>query len=580
MADQTTSAPAGSRRFWITVLCFVLANSAIWVAYDRWWGSRSTTVLKVKQFLPGDGSEVDPNAAFTWAFNTELSPLKKGAPAPAKFSPPLEGRWEISDGQTLRFVPKQPLRGATAYMATLVPESIRGRDGALLSHPFTATVHTAPLRLENVRQLAVDENDRILLEFAFNDAVLPADLNRFASLRGPHGEPISFETAGSVAGTTLRVRTNTVTQLLDQNGKFVEAILKKGICGTQGPLGLEADQVRQVEIGVERVLTEARGYSPSQGDPFITLSCNNPIDLAALRQVLSIEPTVAFTLERSYHDITVHGPFVPGTRYIVKVAKAPQDLAPNVPRPKTIGVQIPDRDPGIWFEHQEGYLGSQGNRTVLAHVVNYSHVRLRINRVYDSNLVEWRNADSRRSQNPIDYGQRVAIRDFRFSSEKNKEQALRLSLDDLLPAGEFRDGVYELAMGAVDPRISRSSDATDDDEERLIDHTTALVTLSDIGLSAKSGRQGVTIWAASLSSAKPIQGVRARVYSNKNQLLGQVITDADGLGQLKITPASGENPTVIVADQPASEVENGSSDARTGWRLAEFDLARPAKRSD
>src|SRR6185437_6771990 len=134
--------------------------------------------------------------------------------------------------------------------------------------------------------------------------------------------------------------------------------------------------------------------------------------------------------------VTVHGSFLPGTRYVIKVAKAPTGLGADVPRPKTLGVQIPDRAPGISFSHQEGYLGSQGNRTVLAHVMNYSHVRLRINRVYDSNLVEWRNAYSRGSQNPIDYGQRVAVRDFHFSSGKNQEQALRLSLDDLLPAGE------------------------------------------------------------------------------------------------------------------------------------------------
>ena len=566
MADQTTSAPAGSRRFWITVLCFALANSAVWVAYDRWWGSRSTTLLKVKQFLPGDGSEVDPNAAFAWVFNTELSPLKKGAPAPAKFSPALEGRWEISDGQTLRFIPKQPLRGATSYTATLVAEAIRARDGALLSHPFAATVHTAPLRLENVRQVAVDENDRILLEFAFNDAVLPADLNRFASLRGPQGEPIHFDIAGNAAGTTLRVRTDPVTQLLDQNGKFLDVVLKKGICGGQGPLGLEADQVRQVGIGSERVLTGARGFSPSQGDPFINLSCNNPVDLAALRQVLSIEPAIPFTLERNYHEVTVRAPFVPGARYVIRVAKEPPGQAGEVPRPKTIGVQIPDRNPGLWFDHQEGYLGSQGNRTVLAHVMNYSHVRLQINRVYDSNLVEWRNADSRGSQNPINYGQRVTLRDFHFSSEKNKEQVLRLSLDDLLPAGEFRDGVYQLVLGAVDPRISQASDSAEDDNDGWIDRTTALVTMSDIGLSAKTGRQGVTIWATSLSTAKPIQGVRARVYSNKNQLLGQIITDADGLGQLKVSPANGENPTVVVADQVASEIQSGSSNASTSWR--------------
>ena len=45
-----------------------------------------------------------------------------------------------------------------------------------------------------------------------------------------------------------------------------------------------------------------------------------------------------------------------------------------------------------WFEHAEGYLGAQGNRTLLAHAINVGELHVSVTRMYDNNLVTWRNA--------------------------------------------------------------------------------------------------------------------------------------------------------------------------------------------
>ena len=60
-----------------------------------------------------------------------------------------------------------------------------------------------------------------------------------------------------------------------------------------------------------------------------------------------------------------------------------------------LSASVPDRQPSLWFEHEEGYLGSAGNRTLTAHAVNVPDLRVTITRMYDGNLVEWRNSGRR-----------------------------------------------------------------------------------------------------------------------------------------------------------------------------------------
>src|SRR5207248_2473919 len=143
-----------------------------------------------------------------------------------------------------------------------------------------------------------------------------------------------------------------------------------------------------------------------------------------------------------------------------------------------------------------------GNRTLMAHAVNEHDLRVTVTRVYDNNLVAWRNSANRYNwQNSDPYSRPVATRDIKLAADKNKQQDVRLSLDELLPADAPRDGVYHLALGAA----STASDDSEDAGYGGYHHgrygrpvTSAMVTLSDIGLTAKRGRTFVSVWATSL----------------------------------------------------------------------------------
>ena len=219
-------------------------------------------------------------------------------------------------------------------------------------------------------------------------------------------------------------------------------------------------------------------------------------------------------------------------------------------------------------------------------------LRATVTRVYDNNLVAWRNDGRRGYWRSLDaFSRPVAVHDIHLPTRKNEKQDIRLSLDELLPADEARDGVYCIALSAVQPGSPRprwtEDDADDDSNDSGYSYggASTLVTLSDIGLTAKQGKDGILVWATSLRTAKPLNGVHARIFSNKSQLLGEAITNASGLATIVPMPAGpGEKPAVVIADQPASvEVREEDSDpardaqARKASRI--WPRAKPSARA-
>jgi uncharacterized protein YfaS (alpha-2-macroglobulin family) len=325
------------------------------------------------------------------------------------------------------------------------------------------------------------------------------------------------------------------------------------------------------------------------------------VALGTAKQVVSVEPAVAFILQSNWRGVVLTGDFEPGRRYAVKVAQPPSGADANkFPRADTFSVLFPDRQSGAWFEHAEGYLGSAGNRTLLAHAVNLSSVKLQVHRVYDNNLVAWRNAGrSYRWRDPTPYAAPIATRKLEVAGQRNKVQDLRIALDELLPAGLSRDGVYRVILqtqdvGSVEETLghrgwSRYGDFDDYDDDGG-QTSSALVSLSDIALTAKQSRQSLVAWAVSLSTARPLSGVRVRAFSNKNQPLGEAITNGDGLATIEeIHPAQGEMAAVLLADFPGSPVAAVADqnprgltwlDLRSGnWGFGDSDLAgRPYQR--
>ena len=99
--------------------------------------------------------------------------------------------------------------------------------------------------------------------------------------------------------------------------------------------------------------------------------------------------------------------------------------------------------------------------------------------------------------------------------ELNKETITSFPVDEALP--NRKPGVY--VMTAVAP----GSRAEEWDAK-----ATQWFVVSDIGLSSFAGVDGLTVFARSLGTAKPMEGVSLKLLAKNNDLLGESITDAIG----------------------------------------------------
>ena len=335
--------------------------------------------------------------------------------------------------------------------------------------------------------------------------------------------------------------------------------LSSGLAGLSGPLGIADDQTVSVTLNRRLTATGIEASAPAHGQPELRISFNNPIDIATVKEVLSIDPAIAFTCStNSDSQVVLTGDFKPETRYTVILAAGPAGAdVSRYPRPARLAAFVGDRERAVWFDNDEGYLSTKGNRTLIAHAVNVDQVHLTVTRVYDDNLVAWRNASARRRWTDISSFDRPLVeRTMHLPAQKNVQHDLPIELDDLLPADGQRDGVYRVSV-AMDRKNTGADEETDDDDESIGSNTSSLVTLSDIGLTAKQTQDGLVVWAVSLRSAEPMAGVRARVYSDKNQLLGEATTGKDGIATIQhVQPATGESAAVVLADQlPPVKVE-------------------------
>ncbi|RME51524.1 MAG: hypothetical protein D6790_19855, partial [Caldilineae bacterium] len=107
----------------------------------------SPAPLAVTGTQPTDGSrDVPVDAEILVSFNHPVVPLtglddQAGLPAPITIEPPVEGVGEWLNTGVFRFMPTQPLAGATTYQVTV--QDLTALDGAVLAEPVTFTFTTA-----------------------------------------------------------------------------------------------------------------------------------------------------------------------------------------------------------------------------------------------------------------------------------------------------------------------------------------------------------------------------------------------------------------------------------------------------
>jgi len=208
-------------------------------------------------------------------------------------------------------------------------------------------------------------------------------------------------------------------------------------------------------------------------------------------------------------------------------------------------IAIPDRKPTVNFKGASYILPSRGERALPIESVNVQEADLKILRINDRNLIDEINngrISSLLSRWDIDRiadldGELVWEGTVSFDSVRNKRVESSIPVGDIL--GHPEPGIYVLM--AI-PREER--------KDYVYYEATQWMVVTDIGVSAITGRDGMHVFLRSLQDASPLAGLDVRLVSRSNKILGMATTDAQGTARFApglVRGSGGARPGAVMA---------------------------------
>jgi alpha-2-macroglobulin len=215
-------------------------------------------------------------------------------------------------------------------------------------------------------------------------------------------------------------------------------------------------------------------------------------------------------------------------------------------------VQVGDRTARIQFGANKFILPRTGKNLLPIKTVNMDRVNLRVMGVGERALIELLRDDNL-GRAVSGYGaDDIAGKNGRDiwkgyvqpQNKLNQEVTTLLSMDKMV--GKKPVGVYVVVASAP----AKSGNSEEDYEENWRDLATQWVIVSDIGLSAFKGSDGLTVFTRSLDTAKPASNVTLQLIARNNDILGSVVSNADGKARFApgmLRGSGGGQPSHIIA---------------------------------
>src|SRR6516165_6984129 len=214
----------------------------------------------------------------------------------------------------------------------------------------------------------------------------------------------------------------------------------------------------------------------------------------------------------------------------------------------TTRVVVPDRKPQIRFSGAGYVLPKQDSAGLPLTTINIDKVKLRLLRVNERNLVP--SIDAERltmsfSSYEVDEivnrsGSLVWQGEMAVSGERNRTVTTAIPLKDLLH--EKGPGIY-LAV----------AERTDLRQDEYAEPATNWVLVSNLGLTAYKGTDGLAVNVRSLADGKPLPGVAIQLYARNNGELVEATSDTSGIARIPaglLRGRGGDEPFVVTARGP------------------------------
>ncbi|MEI2387729.1 alpha-2-macroglobulin family protein [Breoghania sp. JC706] len=236
-----------------------------------------------------------------------------------------------------------------------------------------------------------------------------------------------------------------------------------------------------------------------------------------------------------------------GARYEIAVRPGiPAADGETLEKGAKLTVYVRDRAPSVRFMGRAYVLPRGDDPTIPVVTVNTKELTAQIYRVGDRALADLVREGNfldqlnswRADQMADDVGSKVWEGRIEVGSELNKDVTTAIPLDDI--GLDLKPGAYAL--------VAR---VPDDKSNQWGPFATQWFIVSDLGLTAYTGRDGLHVFVRSLSTAKAVADVKVTLVAANNDVLGSAVTDQGG--QAAFDPGlargtGGNRPAVLNAE--------------------------------
>lgn len=472
-----------------------------------------------------------------------------------RLTPAVTGSYKWTSPKTLVFSPSTGFKASTDYQAELTEALLhapRGAEQQRLKLPTnkTLTFHTPYLQLSGAdaawtRAAAAvspgaaaqaGSEFAIQLTLRFNYAVIPANVREHLHLT-LDGKTPTFTIAETQPAPII---TLIIPAGKESGGKILHVTLHNGLRCAESDYAsstvIETDVNIPAtdEFKISQVMTDYDGDSP-----IIRVITTQSMDEPQILSFISLSPRPQqFKIDLTNNGCILRGNFQPDTSYQLNISRNLRGIF-GVPLGADYAQTLifGSMQPGISFvESKAMYLTSAGNRFVALRINGTNSIRLKVEKVYDNNILAYFRGSGYDEGHKRYYGYYdeqtgdyngyedyaetddvgdpvfEKTYDVRQLPKQNGHHILQLKFLDKLTS----KGVYVVRVMSENHKWLRDS---------------KIIALSDIGLISKQSNNEMLVFAHSIKTAEPLSGVEVKLVTRNNQTLYKAQTDKDGVAK-------------------------------------------------
>jgi len=454
--------------------------------------------------------------------------------------PEVPGRFRWSSANTLVFSPNHSFAPSTDYHITFNNELIENapEKGLYLGNDLKKEInfHTPYLKGESIKSFWIREAGtqqvRISAEIHFNYTI---DISSLLPLLEVYLDDtkVSAQIESKANGEDIKITIDPGDK--GETDVMLRIILKKGIViASSNRKSQEEQELAQVLPSRLRLdITDISAvYENNEG--VITVLTSQEIINTDLTGVYKLSPGISSTQTILSNGFEIRGNFDITQIYTLSILpKLEGILGGKLKETVEKNLSFGELKPSIAFTNESAmYLSSAGAKNIGVNIINVPKIKVKIYKIYQNNILsylrhnsyeDWEydyEADEYIGQNTVYredgngyFSDLIYEKEISSASLPKINGVRALNLDIPKESMDYR-GIYFVSVSSSGERYLKAN---------------KLVSISDVGIIAKTTDTKVMIMAHSILNAKPLSNVEVNLISSNNQLMTSGRTGSDGV---------------------------------------------------